>query len=140
VPRAASPPAAVVAAAAAEVLESEIDQILLKTSKRKGRKEIPADPQVRDSIRRRIAESRVKKQSRLSFHCPACTTVLSRSGTLAAHVARCCSDILDPKAVQRVSWPSPAMPRLAAGRRAPENWEAPHAPDFLHCDDMNWRA
>ena len=100
--RAGSPPAADVAAAAADVSESEIDSILLKTSRRKGRKELPTDPAVREAIRRRIAESRVKRAAKLSYNCPACTTVLSRSATLASHAARCCPDILDAKAVQRV--------------------------------------
>lgn len=100
--RSPSPPAADVAAAAASVTETEIDAILMKTSKRKGRKEIPTDPQIRDAIRRRIAESRVKRSTRMSYTCPACMTVLTRGTTLATHADRCCPDILDSAAIQKV--------------------------------------
>jgi hypothetical protein len=96
------PAAADVAAAAVHVTDSEVDMILQRNNKRKGRKEIPDDPQVREAIRRRIAESRVKRATRLSYKCPACSTTLTRAATLVTHADRCCPDILDARAIQRV--------------------------------------
>lgn len=103
-PRARSPPpcAADVDAAAALVTEAEIDEILERSARKKGRG-APLDPEVRAAVRRRIAESRVKRAARMSYTCPACSATLARASTLVTHAERCCPDILDAREVRRAA-------------------------------------
>ncbi|GBF91532.1 hypothetical protein Rsub_04272 [Raphidocelis subcapitata] len=100
--RSPPPAAADVDAAAAAVTEAEIEEILAKSSRRKG-KEAPSDPDVREAIRRRIAESRAKRATRISFVCPACSVTLTRAVTLVTHSDRCCPDILSSREIKKAT-------------------------------------